>query len=65
MDPIHPIIPISERIPPVTVVPRVERAKRERSGGDAERRRRREPPPEPPDTDEPDDDPRPHIDVSA
>ena len=42
MDPIHPILPVTDRIPVVTVVPRIERSKRRRRDddpGDQGRRR--------------------------
>jgi hypothetical protein len=69
VDPIHPIVPITDRIPQVTGPPRVDRLKREAGYDDAERRQAREQRRKPPDADESDDeagdDGRPHIDISA
>lgn len=72
MDPIHPIVPITDRIPSVTGPARVERLKRE-PGHDSERRQprdqRRPPDADADDSDDSDDDAgderRPRVDISA
>jgi hypothetical protein len=38
MDPIHPILPVTDRIPTVTGVPRVERTRRRPTDQDGRRR---------------------------
>jgi hypothetical protein len=72
MDPIHPIIPVSPNIPPITPTPLIGRIDREgrRPGPDEDRRRRRRPrqaDPTFPASNHPDgeDDSGLHVDVTA
>jgi hypothetical protein len=78
MDPIHPIIPQSPTLPPVTPSPRAEVVNRDGARSGAERERRRRPARDPAaqtdieglvaggddDSDEPDE-PRRRIDITA
>jgi hypothetical protein len=78
MDPIHPIVPQSPTLPPVTPSPRAEGVNRDGARSGAERERRRRPPRGPAartdidglvtggddDSDEPDE-PRRRIDITA
>ena len=79
MDPIHPIVPVTERIPVVTSVPRVERSPRRRGDdeGDGGARRGDSGQFEPDDLDDADavhvdlhddedgEDFRPHVDITV
>jgi hypothetical protein len=72
MDPIHQIVPVAPRIPPITPAPLIggiDRDNRRRGTDDGQRRRRQgrpeDPAPQPSDGREGEDDSGLHVDVTA